>query len=315
MTTVTAHPDVDDTRAVTATAPRSHRRALVNGARVALLMLLVAGIAMLGLGVAALVLVDPPEVSGWLRSVFGTVFGYMAIAMAAVLGTPAAVGVWAMAGANTPDAMPALSPRVQRAALGLAVLAVVVTAVIVLGARSGISILDLALVGLVALLAFGLAGAVAFSPHRGRATAGRGGARPGDRRHALGARSRLPGGAPLDADQLRPAPPVARDQADGLGHAAGPGLAVTGQDVARLEALETGQRSDRLRGIRGERCDLRPAPARWSRRRSRAHRPRTGRRASGRVSLRSRACDPARAPPAGSRACRGRRRHRTSPPR
>ena len=64
---------------------------------------------------------------------------------------------------------PALQPRVRRATQGLAVLSVVATAIVVLALGSGVSILDLALVGLVALLSLGLAGAVSFSAHRGRA--------------------------------------------------------------------------------------------------------------------------------------------------
>ena len=89
---------VDQTASAPATARPSHRRALVIGSRAALIMLLIAGAAMLGLGVVALLLVDPPEVDGWLRSVFGTVFGYMAIAMSATLGgaTSATVGATAI---------------------------------------------------------------------------------------------------------------------------------------------------------------------------------------------------------------------------
>ena len=97
------------------------------------------------------------------------VFGYLLIATAAALGTPAAVGVWAMSGANSPGATPALSRRVQRAARGIAVLSVLVTAVVVLAFGSGVSIFDLVLVGLVSMLTLGLAGAVTFSPHRLRA--------------------------------------------------------------------------------------------------------------------------------------------------
>jgi hypothetical protein len=169
VTTAAAHPDTDEPSAVPAEQPRSHRRTAVNGARVALLMMFVASVALLGIGIAALVLVDPPEVSGWLRSVFGTVFGHMAIAMSVVLGTPAAVGVWAMSGANAPGATPALSTRARGGATALALLSVIATAVVVLVFGSGVSFLDLALIGLVALQSFGLAGAVAFSPHRMRA--------------------------------------------------------------------------------------------------------------------------------------------------
>ncbi len=178
MTTATVRPDIGEPSSASAIQPsaepathqsRGHQRVLVNGARVALLMLFVAGIAMLGLGIAVLAMGDPPEENGWLRSAFGVVFGYMLIATAAALGTPAAVGVWAMSGANSPGATPALSRRVQRAARGIAVLCVLVTAVVVLAFGSGVSFFDLVLVGLVSMLTLGLAGAVTFSPHRLRA--------------------------------------------------------------------------------------------------------------------------------------------------
>jgi hypothetical protein len=153
----------------TTPGPAGHRRALVFGSRTVLIMLLVAAVALLGLGVATLVLGDPPEAGGWLRSVFGTVFGAMAVLMAVVLGVPAAVGVWAMAGATAGDAVPAMSRSVRRimVAIALVALALVVVVVIALGDR--LTILDLALMALAALPTLGLAGAVAFSPRRGRA--------------------------------------------------------------------------------------------------------------------------------------------------
>lgn len=146
-----------------------HRRALVVASRTFLVMLLVAAAVLLALGVAALVLGEPPEVSGWLRSVFRAVFGHMAVLMAILLGLPAAIGVWAMAGARAEGAVPAMPPAARRAmtAIAIATLALVIGVVLALGER--LTILDLALVGLAALPALGLAGAVAFSPHRGRA--------------------------------------------------------------------------------------------------------------------------------------------------
>jgi hypothetical protein len=141
----------------------------VVGSRTALILMAIAGGAMLGLGVAALLLVDPPEVDGWLRGAFGTVFGTMAVAMAAILGIPSLIGLWAMADANADDAAPALSPTTRRLVAIAAVAAVVGSALAMLLSGRGASILDLVLTGLVALLTLGLAGAAAFSPHRGRA--------------------------------------------------------------------------------------------------------------------------------------------------
>ena len=48
-----------------------HHKALVNAARVVLTMLLIAGVVLLGFGIAITVLGDPPEVQGWLRTIFG----------------------------------------------------------------------------------------------------------------------------------------------------------------------------------------------------------------------------------------------------
>jgi hypothetical protein len=142
---------------------------VVIGSRTALVMLLIAAVALAGLGIAVLVLGDPPEVSGWLRSLFGTVFGAMAMGIALVLGVPAAIGVWAVSGASDPDATPAL-PRIARRALGgVAVTALVVAGLAVLSLGERVTILDVAVAGLAALPTLGLAGAVACSPHRGRA--------------------------------------------------------------------------------------------------------------------------------------------------
>jgi hypothetical protein len=147
-----------------------HHKALVNGARIVLTMLLIAAVVLLGLAVAIAVLGDPPEVQGWLRTIFGKVFGVVAVALAAVLGIPAAIGLWAMAGANAEDAVPALSQPARRALVAVAVATVAVTAVVLLVTGSAVAILNLALLALVALASLGLAGAVDFSPHRGRAT-------------------------------------------------------------------------------------------------------------------------------------------------
>src|SRR5262245_20742063 len=99
MTTIAQPVDVD-TEVSAQAGHGGHGRVLVIGSRTALVMLAIAAGAMLALGAVALLLVDPPEVDGWLRSVFGTVFGYMAIGMAAILGIPAGIGLWAMAGAT-----------------------------------------------------------------------------------------------------------------------------------------------------------------------------------------------------------------------
>ena len=71
-----AHADVP---AVQVAARNGHRRALVAGARTALVMLVIAGAVMVGLGIVTRVLTDPPEVDGWLRSAFGSVFSTMAL--------------------------------------------------------------------------------------------------------------------------------------------------------------------------------------------------------------------------------------------
>ena len=146
-----------------------NRKTLVIVSRTTLVMLLIAAVVMLGLGLASLVLVDPPEVSGWLRYVFGRVFGVVAVSMAAVLGTPAAIGLWAMAGARAEDAVPALSETVRRILAGIAIAAIAATVVVCLVSGSALAVLNLGLIGLVALASIGLAGAAAYSPHRVRA--------------------------------------------------------------------------------------------------------------------------------------------------
>jgi hypothetical protein len=146
----------------------SHR-ARVIASRTVLLMLLIAALAVLGLGILVQIRGDAPEVEGWLRTLFGKVFLVVSLGMAAVLGIPAAVGLWAMAGANREDAAPAL-PRTARLALaGTAVATVVVTAVVCLATGSALRVLNLGLVGIVALAELGLGGAVSYSPHRWRA--------------------------------------------------------------------------------------------------------------------------------------------------
>ncbi len=158
-----------DTLPPTTPEPSRHRRALVLGSRTALVMLLVAAVALAALGLAVLAFGDPPEVTGWLRSVFGTVFGAMAVGIALVLGIPAAAGVWEMSGASTRDAAPALPPAMRRVMGGIAITALVIAGITVLALGDRVTILDVALVGLAALPTLGLAGALACSPHRGRA--------------------------------------------------------------------------------------------------------------------------------------------------
>ena len=146
----------------------NHKR-FVIASRTMLLMLVIAAVALLGLGLAALVLSDPPEATGWLRSVFGGVFGVVAVGLAAVLGVPSGVGLWAMAGATAQDVAPAL-PRPTRFAFGaIAIGTVAVTTLVLLLTGSAVTILNIGLLLLVALGSLGLAGAVSYSPHRARA--------------------------------------------------------------------------------------------------------------------------------------------------
>lgn len=132
-------------------------------------MILVAAVVVLVLGVVAQLLVDPPEVSGWLRYAFGMAFGHMAIWIAAILGLPAAIGLWSMAGANEPDAIPALSPLLRRVIVATVAIALIgVAAFVLLGGR-GVTLFDVGFLGLCALLVLGLAGAAVHAPRRGRA--------------------------------------------------------------------------------------------------------------------------------------------------
>jgi hypothetical protein len=148
--------------------PKTRKR-LVFGARTMLIMLFVAALAILGLGVAVLLLADPPETSGWLRHLFGRVFAVVAVGMAVVLGVPGAIGLWAMAGATAEDATPVMSPAVRQVATGAAIAAIVAAVILGIVTGAGLTILDLGLIGIIVLASLGLAGAVQFSTHRGRA--------------------------------------------------------------------------------------------------------------------------------------------------
>jgi hypothetical protein len=134
-----------------------------------LVMLAIAAAVMLGLGVVVLLRNDPPELSGWLRTLFGTVFAAFAIAMAALLGIPAALGLWAMAGANAEDTVPALPRPARRTLLAVAIGTVAATAVVLVLATNVATIIDVAQLALVAMGTLGLAAATSFSPHRLRA--------------------------------------------------------------------------------------------------------------------------------------------------
>src|SRR6478609_77800 len=130
--------------------PKTRRR-LVLGARMMLVMLFVAALAILGLGLAVALLADPPETSGWLRHLFGRVFAVVAVGMAAVLGIPGAIGLWAMAGARDEGATPVMSPTVRLVATALAIAAIVAAVVLGIVTGSGLTLLDLGLIGIVVL--------------------------------------------------------------------------------------------------------------------------------------------------------------------
>lgn len=160
-------PDPD---AVVDAQPRTHRRALVNASRLVLAMLAIAAVALLALGAASLLLTgDQPEVDGWLRAIFGRVFGIVAIGLAATLGIPSAIGLFAMAGSTREDAVPALLPGARTVIAVVAIGATVLTAIVLVATGSAMAILNVALVALVAMATLGLAGAASFSPHRIRA--------------------------------------------------------------------------------------------------------------------------------------------------
>ena len=149
----------------------SHR-ARVIASRTVLLMLLIAALAVLGLGVFLYLRGDAsaPDVEGWLRTLFGKVFLIVAIGLAAVLGVPSAIGLYAMAGANREDSVPSLPEPARVGLVALAIGTTGVTAIVLLATGSLVRILNLGLLGIVGLGALGLGGAVAFSPHRWRAT-------------------------------------------------------------------------------------------------------------------------------------------------
>jgi hypothetical protein len=144
-------------------------RAVVIASRTMLAMLLIAGLVVIGLGAATLILGDPPEVEGLLRAVFAQVFAVVAFGLGAILAIPGAVGLWAMAGATATDAAPALPRPVRIVLAGIALVVVVATVVICITAGSALPILNFGLIALVALAALGLAGAAYLSPHVGRA--------------------------------------------------------------------------------------------------------------------------------------------------
>jgi hypothetical protein len=147
----------------------AHRRALVIGSRTAMLMLLIAALAVLGLGILALVRGGGPEVEGVLRTLFGQVFAVVAGAMAAILGIPAAIGMAAMAGSTADGAVPALSSTPRRVLVGVALATIGVAALAVVTGGTPSLLVNLGLLGLAALALLGLAGAASFSPHRIRA--------------------------------------------------------------------------------------------------------------------------------------------------
>ncbi|HEX5015284.1 MAG TPA: hypothetical protein VFV72_14120 [Candidatus Limnocylindrales bacterium] len=146
-----------------------NRKRLVYASRTVLIMLLIAAVVVLGLGLAIVVLGDPPEVGGWLRAVFGKVFAVVAAGLAAILGIPAAIGLWAMSGATADDAVPALNETSRKVIAGVAIAAVIITAAVLIFTGSAVRILNIGLLALVALATLGLAGGAVFSTHRGRA--------------------------------------------------------------------------------------------------------------------------------------------------
>ena len=66
-------------------AEASGRKRLIIVSRTTLIMLFIAALAVLGMGVLVVIRGDPPEVDGWLRYVFGRVFGARALAPHRVL--------------------------------------------------------------------------------------------------------------------------------------------------------------------------------------------------------------------------------------
>jgi hypothetical protein len=74
-----------------------------------------------------------------------------------------------MAGATADDARPALGHRARMIVTGAAGATVAGVGIALLLSGRGPTLLDVVLTGLVALMALGLAGAAASSPHQGRA--------------------------------------------------------------------------------------------------------------------------------------------------
>ena len=144
-------------------------RGLVNGSRLVLVMLLIAALVVLALGAFVYLRGGDPTVEGWLRAIFGKVFLVVAAGLAAFLGIPSLIGLWAMSGANKEDATPALEQPVRMAFAGIAIGLVIVTAVVLLTTGSVVTILNVGLLAIVAMAALGLGGAVSYSTHRGRA--------------------------------------------------------------------------------------------------------------------------------------------------
>ena len=146
-------------------------KAVLIASRTTLTMLLVAAAVLAGLGVFALLRTDPPEVDGWLRAVFGGVFGVVALSLAAVLAVPSGLGLWALVGAGDDDSVPALPPGARTGLGVLAVATIVIAAIVCVATGSAVAVLNLGLVGLIGLASVGLAGASGLSRHRGRAIA------------------------------------------------------------------------------------------------------------------------------------------------
>ena len=174
MTSTTAEPAEPTEPTATSegapTAVGGRHRGLVYGSRLVLLMLLIAALAVLALGAFFYLRGgDDPTVEGWLRTIFGKVFLVVAGGLAAFLGIPSLIGLWAMSGANKEGATPALDRPVRMAFAGIAIGLVAVTAIVLLVTGSVVTILNIGLLAIVAMAALGLGGAVSYSTHRGRA--------------------------------------------------------------------------------------------------------------------------------------------------
>jgi len=157
--------------ACASTLRRMSHRTRVNLSRTVLVMLLVAALVVLGLGAFIYLRgdADAQTIEGWLRTLFGKVFLVVAVGLAAVLGIPSAIGLYEMAGADKEGAVPALPEPARIAFPALAIGTTVVTAIVLFTTGSMVRILNLGLLGIVALGSLGLGGAIAYSPHRWRA--------------------------------------------------------------------------------------------------------------------------------------------------